>query len=125
MTRQVKALYAQMMASLSGKESAAVIAAAEKILPSVQAAMEGEDVVAKIDATYDLQAFLAGLNIDKLDAGAKKALLLEMLMNMKRQQDSAYTNVFGGGNPFQPEMDDLIKSLGGSRGFYRGSKEID
>lgn len=119
----VKALYAQMLASLSGKESAAVMAAAEKILPSVQAAMEGEGIVAKIDATYDLQSFISGLNIDKLDAAAKKALL-EMLLNMRIPTESAYTNVFGGGNPFQTEIDALIQSLGGS-GAVAGKEMTD
>jgi hypothetical protein len=106
----VKALYQQMIDSISGKENAAVISAVEKLGPSIDAAFASEDVTVAIDATFDTQSFLESLDFESLSAETKGALIA-MLQGLKIPASEQYVSVFGGGNPFQVEIDRLINSL--------------
>lgn len=106
----VEALRQQMVDALSEKENKAVIDAAEKLLPSIVKAMEGDDVRVQIKATYDTLDFINSLNLDALGTDAKQALV-DMLKSIRIPVNENFTNVFGGANPFQDIIDQLVADI--------------
>jgi hypothetical protein len=106
----VEKLRQRMLAALDEKKNKAVIDAVAKLGPSLAAALNGDDWDAKVKAIFDIQSFLDNMNMDSLSAEAKQAIL-EMLQNLSIPTDENFTNLFGGGNPFQAEIDRLINSL--------------
>lgn len=118
----IAALEKQTQALITKMKSDAIRKAIAQLGASIKDGFGSEDFNIQAQAYYDLGFFLDNLNLDELDSAAKAALI-QMLDGIKAPDNYQFKETFGGGNPFQNEINELLNQVLGGKDVMTAAME--